>query len=78
MTFCLLAFHTFLAAKNLSSWEYLSWMRVTYMKVWPKKYGSPFTHGSASKNLNQFFCYPFSSQEYIYQWRMPTKLPKLL
>jgi len=76
-TLALLIFHTYLAAQNLSSWEYLSWMRVTYMKVWPKKLGSPFSRGTAFQNLKQFFCYPFASKKHIYPWRMPTKLPKL-
>ena len=41
-TAALLILHTYLAAKNLSSWEYFSWMKITYMKIWPRKYGSPF------------------------------------
>lgn len=36
-------FHTYLISVNLTSWEFLSWMRITYLKVWPKKYGSPFS-----------------------------------
>ena len=47
----LIFFHTILASKNLTSWEFISWMRITYLKVWPRKYGSPFTLGSARKNL---------------------------
>lgn len=47
----LIIFHSMLAAKNLTSWEYISWMRITYLKVWPKKFGSPFTEGSAKANL---------------------------
>jgi len=41
-TAALLILHTYLASKNLSSWEYFSWMKITYMKIWPRKYGSPF------------------------------------
>ena len=39
----LVSFHTLLAGKNLTSWEYISWMKITYMKVWPRKFGSPFS-----------------------------------
>ena len=73
----LLFFHTLLAAKNLTSWEFISWMRITYLKVWPRKYGSPFTLGSSSANLRQFFCYPFTKRLSIYPWKMPKKFPKL-
>ena len=71
----LIIFHTVLACKNLTSWEYISWMRITYLKVWPKKYGSPFSEGSASANLKQFFCFPFAKRLKIYAWKMPKKLP---
>ena len=47
----LIVFHTILASKNLTSWEYISWMRITYLKVWPRKYGSPFSEGSVAANL---------------------------
>lgn len=76
-TMILICFHIWLASQNLTSWEFFSWMRITYMKVWPKKLGSPFSRGSKIENLKQFFCFPFHKQEYIYPWRMPTKLPKL-
>lgn len=56
----LLIFHTVLASKNLTSWEFIAWMRIPYLKVWPRKYGSPFTEGSALANLRQFFCNPFA------------------
>ena len=39
----LVVMHAYLIVKNLTTWEYLSWQRISYMKVWPKKYGSPFT-----------------------------------
>ena len=66
--FTLLIFHTMLAARNLTSWEYISWRRITYLKVWPAKYGSPFSQGSASANLRQFFFFPFASRLRIYPW----------
>ena len=73
----LLVFHTILASKNLTSWEYISWMRITYLKVWPRKFGSPFSEGSAFANLRQFFCFPFARRLRIYPWKMPSKFPAI-
>ena len=73
----LIIFHTILAGKNLTSWEYISWMRITYLKVWPRKFGSPFSEGSMMANYRQFFCYPFSKSLRIHPWQMPKKLPPI-
>mmetsp|Transcript_41393 Transcript_41393/g.30432 ORF Transcript_41393/g.30432 Transcript_41393/m.30432 type:complete len:90 (+) Transcript_41393:1236-1505(+) len=73
----LFVFHTILISKNLTSWEYLRWMQISYTKVWPRKYGSPFSKGSAAKNFKQFFQLGLSRQRDIHQWVMPSKLPKL-
>jgi hypothetical protein len=51
----LLLLHTYLACAGLSSWEYFSWMRITYLKVWPRKYGSPFGSKSKFVNFKNFF-----------------------
>jgi hypothetical protein len=56
MVASLLVFHTYLASRNLTTWEFLSWMKVSYMKVWPKKYGSPFSRGSKRENF-KLFCF---------------------
>lgn len=55
----LLGFHSYLISENLTSWEMLSWMRITYLKVWPKKLGSPFTKGSRFSNFRFFCCFNF-------------------
>jgi len=55
----LLCFHSYLISENLTSWEMLSWMRITYLKVWPKKLGSPFTKGSKFSNCKFFCCFSF-------------------
>ena len=47
--------HLYLASSNLTTWEFLSWNKISYMKVWPKKYGSPFSRGSRIKNLKDYF-----------------------
>ena len=72
----LVFFHTYLVFVNMTSWEFLSWMRITYLKVWPRKYGSPFSKGVLS-NLRLFCCFNFRKSKQNYQWKMPTKLPKL-
>jgi len=73
----LIIFHTILAARNLTSWEFLSWMKITYLKVWPKKFGSPFSLGSSSANLRQFFFHDFTRKTTIHPWKMPSKFPKM-
>jgi len=73
----LIIFHFILAARNLTSWEFLSWMKITYLKVWPKKFGSPFSLGSSWSNLRQFFFYDFTRRTSIYEWKMPAKFPKM-
>jgi len=53
-------------------------MKISYMKVWPKKYGSPFCKGGIKKNFSFFMKYKFSKGPQIYPWEMPKKLPKLM
>ena len=61
----LVVFHSYLICVNLTSWEFLSWMRITYMKVWPKRYGSPFSVGIIG-NLRMFCCYNFRKKKECY------------
>jgi hypothetical protein len=51
-------------------------MRITYLKVWPKRYGSPFSKGVIG-NLKMFFGYNFRNKTQCYPWKMPKTLPKL-
>ena len=41
----LLVFHTYLAFSNITTWECLSWSKISYLRDWPRKYGSPFNLG---------------------------------
>lgn len=50
----LIFLHTYLISKGLTSWEYLSWMNITYLKVWPRRLGSPFSKGSRLANFKDF------------------------
>lgn len=72
----LIFFHTYLAFNNLTSWEYLSWMRITYLKIWPKKFGSPFSKGTKG-NLKMYCCFNFRRQKACHPWKMPKTLPKI-
>ena len=71
----LLVLHTYLIGQGLTSWEYFSWMKITYMKVWPRKYGSPFSQGSFIDNFKDYFS-PINQYSAI-QWKMPSSLPKI-
>ena len=73
MTSSLVVFHLYLASENLTTWESMSWMKISYMKVWPRRYGSPFFK-SHRENLELYFCYKKSAKEF-YQWEMPKSLP---
>lgn len=61
----LVVFHTYLISINLTSWEFLSWSRITYLLIWPRKYGSPFSYGVKS-NLQIFFCGNFTTSKTTY------------
>lgn len=50
----LLIFHTYLAFSNTTTWECLSWSKISYLRDWPKKYGSPFNLG-IYKNARLYF-----------------------
>lgn len=82
--------HSYLAQANLTTWEWLSWGKISYMKVWPKKYGSPFAQGRTRwENVKLYFSpekfksslkqnkkTKRASSRYI-QWEMPTSFPEL-
>jgi len=67
MTASLLVFHTYLAFANLSTWERLSWGKITYLSDWPKAWGSPFSKG-VSGNLWYFCC---EKHKELVDWQMP-------
>lgn len=74
----LIAFQSYLIINALTSWEYLSWMNITYLKVWPRKYGSPFSSGSYLNNIKIFLnTRPFWFRQRHTKWQMPNKLPRL-
>jgi hypothetical protein len=68
----LLVFHSYLAAANKTTWEQLSWEKISYLSKWPKKMGSPFSKG-VLKNLVHYCCKPLPKGYTM--WNFPTKVP---
>lgn len=69
----LIMVHTFLAMNNMTTWESLSWKKISYTKIWPKKYGSPFFK-SYGDSLKLYFNNGNRPEQYIH-WEMPRSLP---
>lgn len=65
----LLVFHSYLLPRNITTWELLSWSKVSYLREWPKRFGSPFDLGFTA-NLRQVFCYDLQSGNHFI-WKMP-------
>lgn len=68
----LLVFHAYLAGSNKTTWEQLSWEKISYLSKWPKHLGSPFTKGLI-KNIQHYCCKPLPKGYTI--WIYPSKLP---
>lgn len=45
MVTALFGFHTYLAMVNQTTWEAVSWQKISYLKKWPRQYGGPFSEG---------------------------------
>lgn len=58
MVSCLLCFHIYLAASNMTSWENLSWHNISYLRRLPPEDGSPFSV-SLSGNVAAYCCPPW-------------------
>jgi hypothetical protein len=61
VAFTLLAFHTYLMLKNLTTWEFVRWDRISYLSIYSYRKSSPFSY-SVLKNFTDYF--------------FPTKTPK--
>jgi palmitoyltransferase len=48
----LIGFHLYLASINLTTWEFLSWNKISYLKGLDKQLGSPFSNGIVSNLYN--------------------------
>lgn len=58
MVSLLLGYHTYLMLTNQTTWENISWEKISYLKDSPRKYGSPFSKGVFS-NLWFYCCQKF-------------------
>lgn len=68
----LLFFHSYLILSNKTTWEHLSRDKISYLKEWPKKLGSPFSKGLL-KNVQFFCCKPLPKDYTV--WSLPSKIP---
>jgi len=71
----LIVFHSYLASTNTTTWECLSWNKISYLKLWPRKFGSPFNIG-LRKNLRLYFCFSLTGDNY-FVWRLPKRRPDI-
>ena len=73
----LLSFHTYLASANITTWECISWTKIPYLKIWPRRYGSPFSRGML-RNLWRYCCLPLPKGrlEWVYPQTLPTTSPR--
>lgn len=60
---CLVAFHTYLAVANQTTWEYQSWGNITYLRSLEQGRGSPFSVDGVS-NLAVYCCPPWLTLQY--------------
>lgn len=67
MVFSLICFHSYLACVNLTTWESLSWYKISYLREWHEDWGSPFDQG-CTQNLKFFCC---TQNNGIKIWDMP-------
>lgn len=67
MVLCLLSFHSFLALSNLTTWEHMSWRRITYLKGYKEDHGSPFTRNVCS-NLTAYCVGPHWCPTPLRRW----------
>eukprot|EP00933_Yihiella_yeosuensis_P034448 TRINITY_DN27933_c0_g1_i1.p1 TRINITY_DN27933_c0_g1~~TRINITY_DN27933_c0_g1_i1.p1 ORF type:complete len:419 (+),score=28.37 TRINITY_DN27933_c0_g1_i1:101-1357(+) len=58
MVVCLFCFHSFLLIANLTTWEHVSWKRITYLRTKQPEKGSPFGR-SIIWNMFTYCCGPF-------------------
>lgn len=63
----LLMFHTYLAVKNITTWEILSWSKISYLKEFNKDQGSPFSLGFRGNIYH--YCFEAYSNKYK-EWNL--------
>lgn len=71
----LVIFHVYLVINNFTTWETLSYNKISYIRIWPRKYGSPFDKG-LKENISLYFKEKVKGR--FLSWKMPTKLPSMV
>ena len=71
MVTCLFAFHTFLATRGVTTWEFVSWSKISYLQGFERARGSPFSKGFL-QNLHFYCCSP--PPEHYTVWTAPQPL----
>jgi len=74
MLTCLLLFHSYLACSNRTTWEHVSWEKISYLKEWPINYGSPFSRGC----IPNLYMYCLAKVPRPYRlWEVPMEFPEV-
>lgn len=70
MVICLVGYHVFLAASNMTTWENIAWGHISYLQELCQNRGSPFSRG-AHANLYVYCCPPGIIPAWLRRWVMP-------
>lgn len=65
----LAVFHSYLISKNITTWEQLSWKKISYLQDWEREYGSPFDLGII-ENFKLVFMNGLKEDDF-FLWKMP-------
>lgn len=71
----LVLFHTYLIIKNTTTWEHLSWNKISYLHDWKREFGSPFDLG-IKENIKLVFWNDLQKDDF-FLWKMPYWHPVL-
>lgn len=55
VSLALLGFHTYLMLKNFTTWEFVRWDRIAYLKGYKYRRLSPFSYSVFSNLMDYFF-----------------------
>lgn len=62
----LVFYHLYLVSVNLSTWEDKSWRKISYLKEFPRKLGSPFSKGLVKNWKTVFFNHLLAQSQFVY------------
>lgn len=76
MVTCLFGYHSYLALTNQTTWENVSWEKISYMRQFSRKDGSPFSKGILL-NVYYYCCKKYPDAFTIWQLTKKTKVTSL-